>query len=165
MIEGNLLLLHQGIGLLERLPDPAYREAAPGHSTVGAQYRHILDHYRSLLDGLGDGRVDYDRRGRDPALEQDRAAAARATGDLIERLQDLARSPRDFPLRVIQSAGGDEADEAPQLSSLGRELLFLVSHTVHHFAIIKLLLAERGVACDPELGMAPSTLAYRRAAG
>ena len=163
-LEGNLLLLRQGIELLDRLSDSAYRDAEVDRSPVGAQYRHILDHYRCLLDGLQDGRIDYDRRRRDPELETDRLAAARATRELLDRLRLLARSAPGLPLQVQQSAGTD-GGEPPQGSSLGRELLFLASHTVHHFAIIKLLLEERGVECHPDLGVAPSTLAFRQATG
>jgi len=163
-LEGNLHLLRQGIELLGRLPDSAYMDAAPDRSTVGAQYRHILDHYRCLFDGLTAGEVDYDQRLRDPEVERDRGAATRATQELLDRLRLLSRSHLGLPLRVLQSAGDTEPEE-PQGSSLGRELLFLVSHTVHHYAIIKLLLGERGVDCDANFGVAPSTLAYRRAAG
>jgi uncharacterized damage-inducible protein DinB len=162
-LEGNLLLLRQGIELLDGLSDSAYRDAAVDRSSVGAQYRHILDHYRCLLHGLPDGRIDYDRRQRDPELENDRLAAARATRETLDQLRLLSRSAPALALQVRQSAGSGEVEEQP--SSLGRELLFLVSHTVHHYAIIRLLLAERGVECDPDLGVAPSTLAYRQATG
>jgi hypothetical protein len=43
-------------------------------------------------------------------------------------------------------------------------LQFLCSHTVHHFALIKLLLDGTGVDLAPEFGVAPSTLAYHRTA-
>jgi uncharacterized damage-inducible protein DinB len=163
-LEGNLLVLQQGLDLLDRLSDADYRDSGIDRSAVGAQYRHILDHYRCLLEGLDDGQIDYDRRRRDPELEANRSAAARATDEVLDRLRLLARTAPDLPLQVRQSAGAGEGDH-PQGSSLGRELLFLVSHTVHHFAIIKLLLAERGVECHPDLGVAPSTLALRQAAG
>jgi uncharacterized damage-inducible protein DinB len=163
-LEGNLHLLRQGIELLERLSDGDYRDAPEGGSSIGAQYRHVLDHYRSLLDGQTDGVVDYDRRRRDPEQERDRAAAIRATEETLDRLRLLSRTHLLLPLAVAQAATDSEADESPQGSTLGRELLFLVSHTVHHYAIIKLLLGERGVTCEPSFGVAPSTLVYRRAA-
>jgi hypothetical protein len=52
----------------------------------------------------------------------------------------------------------------PRPAALDGNLL-LLRHTVHHYAIVRLLLAERGVECDPDLGVAPSTLAYRQATG
>ncbi|MBM4187475.1 MAG: hypothetical protein FJ206_09205 [Gemmatimonadetes bacterium] len=48
-------------------------------------------------------------------------------------------------------------------STLGRELQFLVSHSVHHFALIKLLLANDGPVLPREFGVAPSTLSHQGA--
>jgi hypothetical protein len=47
-------------------------------------------------------------------------------------------------------------------SSVSRELQFLLSHTVHHYALIAMTLRAAGVELDEELGVAPSTLAYQR---
>jgi uncharacterized damage-inducible protein DinB len=162
LLHGNVALLEQGLELLEHLADPAYRDTPPGRSSIGAQYRHILDHYRALLDGMALGRVDYDARRRNPEVERDRAVAARDTRDLIARLRLLAGRSRGTPLTVHAACTADHAGET-QRSSLGRELLFLTSHTVHHFAIIRLLL-EDPAAVAPEFGTAPSTIAWRRAA-
>jgi hypothetical protein len=43
-------------------------------------------------------------------------------------------------------------------SSLGRELVFVLQHTIHHQAIVALLLAARGVTIPPRFGYAPSTV-------
>ena len=47
-------------------------------------------------------------------------------------------------------------------STLGRELEFAVSHTIHHYALVRERL--RGVDFDPRFGVAPSTLEYWRTA-
>src|SRR4030095_7767776 len=112
-------------------------------------------------EGLTTGEVNYDKRRRDPAIEYSRETAIHATEEVLDRLRLLSRATLGLPLRILQAAHGAEREE-PQGSSLGRELLFLVSHTVHHYAIIKLVLDERGVDCDADFGVAPSTLAYRR---
>jgi hypothetical protein len=41
-----------------------------------------------------------------------------------------------------------------------RELQFLASHTVHHYALIAHLARDRGVGVAPEFGVAPATLDY-----
>ncbi|MBP6670575.1 MAG: hypothetical protein KA180_14065, partial [Gemmatimonadales bacterium] len=46
-------------------------------------------------------------------------------------------------------------------SSVKRELQFLVSHTVHHYALIKELLRREGFDPGAEFGVAPSTLQAR----
>ena len=46
-------------------------------------------------------------------------------------------------------------------SSVRRELQFLLSHTVHHHALVKELLRARGRAIGADFGVAPSTLEHR----
>ncbi|MEK6687797.1 MAG: hypothetical protein AABZ01_04975, partial [Gemmatimonadota bacterium] len=67
-------------------------------------------------------------------------------------------------LLARHAATPDQTDLSGFQSSLGRELLFLLSHTVHHFAVIRLLLQRQGTDSDPRLGVAPSTEAYKAAA-
>ncbi|HKP30900.1 MAG TPA: DinB family protein [Gemmatimonadales bacterium] len=161
-LESSIALLEQGLDLLRVLADGDYRECPPGRSSVGAQYRHVLDHYRALVDGIEEARVDYDARRRNVEVETDRDVAGRDTGLLIERLGALDCTPYDTPLQVVAACSAQAPGE-PQPSSLGRELHFLVSHTVHHYAIIKLLLASaEKVPCD--FGVAPSTVAWQRSA-
>jgi len=160
-LAGNLTVLEQGRTLLTELSDDLYAGAGLERGSVGAQYRHVLDHYGSLLGGLASGLVDYDAREREPLLEASRAAADERTGFLCDALGRLSGADLSRPLRVHLAASANEAEAEPWPSSLGRELLFVVSHTVHHFAIIRLLLAERGHSCAAEFGVAPSTLAFR----
>jgi len=42
-------------------------------------------------------------------------------------------------------------------STSARELAFVISHTIHHQAIIAVLLASQGVAVPHRFGVAPST--------
>lgn len=164
-LTGNLALLRQGLTLLTELPASLYAGTPRGRSAVGAQYRHVLDHYHSFLNGLPNGLVDYDARARDPLVETSPKAASHVTGEVMNALEHL--SPPDFqqPLRVHLSAAPNEPSGAAHGSTVGRELLFLLSHTVHHYAIMRLLLEDLEWTCDPDFGTAPSTMAYRAASG
>jgi len=42
-------------------------------------------------------------------------------------------------------------------SSVCREVAFVISHTIHHNAIVAQLLAGRNLALDARFGVAPST--------
>jgi len=161
---GNRALLHQGVTLLGLLSDDLYAEPRGAWAPVGAQYRHILEHYRSFFSGLGQGRMDYDARARDERIERSRHAALAATRECLAALEPLEGAPdRPVMVQMDSGSGPEQADWRP--SSTGRELQFLCSHTVHHYALIKLLLDGSGIDLGVEFGMAPSSLAYQRALG
>lgn len=164
ILEQNLHFLRQGLELLATLDAEVYAAGREGRSPVGAHLRHCVDYYRCFLRGLGSGRVDYDAREREGALETDPGAAAAALGEIAGRLSTLG--PRDYS-RVLEVKVDTPAaaDDAWSRSSLARELQFLVSHTVHHYALIGLLLRQHGIDPGDEFGVAPSTLEYRRAVG
>jgi hypothetical protein len=162
-LQANRELLEQALALLDRLSDDQYARRRGGWAPVGAQYRHVLEHYRCLLEGLAGGAVDYDGRKRDAELEGSRERAAQETRGVHAELDGLTALAPTLPLRVqLRTAAAALTPEWSE-STLARELQFLVSHTVHHYALIKLLLAPDGIELDPDFGIAPSTLAYARA--
>jgi hypothetical protein len=164
-VEGNLIVLQQAVAVLRRMDDATYASggAAPGVSAIGVHFRHVLDHYRAFLMGLATDQIDYDARHRHVPLETDRELAiATALGFGT----DLARLSADLgsrPVRITtRSVPGDDGAPDWSHSSLKRELQFLVSHTVHHYALIKELLRRTGFEAGEEFGVAPSTIAASR---
>jgi hypothetical protein len=114
------------------------------------------EHYLSFLHGTETGEIDYEARARDPLIESDpRYAAAQleAIGERLERLQ----ANRELRVRAecappdVTTWGG---------SSVVRELEFLLSHTVHHYALIAVICQLGGHTLPKDFGMAPSTLRY-----
>ena len=151
-LAGNRALLEQGLALLAAMSDAQY-------GAVGPHYRHALDHYLAFFKGLAEDRIDYDAREREALLEHSREAASEVTRSCLGALEALAAQP-DRPLQVrMDTEIGGEPDW--RASSLGRELQFLCNHTVHHYALIRLL-SGPALSLAPEFGVAPSTLAYQR---
>ena len=163
MIPANQRCLTQALSMLEALSDDQYAVARGDWSAVGAQYRHVLEHYQCLLEGVESARVDYDARRRDETIERSRHRAREVTIEVIGALAELDRLSEDRPLLVQMQCDSKRSGPMWSRSSLGRELQFLVSHTVHHFALIKMLVAQQSVRLDPEFGIAPSTLSHARA--
>jgi len=62
----------------------------------------------------------------------------------------------DEPVRVT-SIVSPSGDAVTGWSTLARELAFVVSHTIHHQAIIGLLLALHGRTVPERFGHSPST--------
>ena len=163
IVAANLRLLEQGRALVAALPDEAFAGDGRDGKPVGPHFRHVLEHYSCFFDGLGQreiATIDYDARARDTALESERTVAAARIEQLIEDLIALSDAELDLPARArLESGLGGEADQW-SLTSVRRELHFLLSHTVHHYALIGLLLAERGIDAESEFGVAPSTIKY-----
>ncbi len=156
-------VLEQGLALVEQLDDRLYADASglPAQSGAGAHFRHCLDFYNSFLTGVGAGRVDYNRRERDTLVERDRAFAATRLRILIAELESLPLRDGATPLLVaLEGAAADAAAWCE--STVLRELQFLLSHTIHHYALIALLLRLRGFEPHAEFGVNPSTLQHWR---
>ena len=161
LILENIGLLAQAEALISKLSDRLYasREGLPPFSSgIGMHMRHILDFYKAFLANR-EGAVDYDRRERSLEVETNRKAALAAiqsVGMALEKIQDIDRK--------VMSKNDDGGKRDRQLafsrSSIGRELQFLSSHTVHHFAIIAMILSSQGYMPPKDFGVAASTLAY-----
>lgn len=174
LARANALVLRQGAALVARLAAEQFAEAprpaglpetaraAFARGAVGSHVRHVLDHYESFLHGLAAGRVDYDRRERERDVELDPLLARERLESCARRVEALERHELDRPLIVLTASAPGRAREAA--SSLGRELQFLASHTVHHYALIAVLVRLWGVAPDDDFGVAPSTLAFEQGA-
>jgi uncharacterized damage-inducible protein DinB len=157
----NIHFLRQALELLRALDDDTYcaTDSRCYPSGIGSHLRHNLDHYRSFLDGLTTGRVDYDARERDVLVEADRTRAMQQIDVIVHQLTALGEEDTHRPLLVKMDCDGDDRWVR---STLDRELQFLISHTVHHYALIALIARLQGHEPGDEFGVAPSTLHYRQ---
>jgi uncharacterized damage-inducible protein DinB len=161
-------VLRQGERLIEGLDTELYlRSPAPlAASTVGAHMRHVLDVAASFLRGLPEGRIDYDRRERDPEVELDKREGARRLRQVARAIADLGPLRPDEPLLVrCDVPEGVAPDAGWSRSTTGRELTYVLSHAIHHYALIALILASYGHEVEEGFGVAPSTLAYWKEIG
>ena len=163
-----LTVLEQGRRFLQALDPELYRlSPAPlAQSPIGAHVRHVLDCCVSLLDGLDGGRIDYDRRERDARLETEPQAALALLGELLRRVAGLADADPHGTLQVKADVpAGAAPTEFWRASTVGREVVHVLSHTVHHYALIAILVRHFGVTPEEDFGVAPSTLRYWEESG
>jgi uncharacterized damage-inducible protein DinB len=149
--------------LLEGTSDDTYVHKPPGQASgaIGAHVRHILDHVKVLVDRPAFGNLTYDHRERDTAIEQDRRRgieALRTAGDVVRAMDQ----PEDEAL-VLEALVERGQPPVAVATSLAREVVFALQHTIHHQAIIALLLHRDGVATPSRFGYAPATPTPRRA--
>jgi hypothetical protein len=167
LINAATSLLDDAKFYLERCSETAYCQPLPKLSgaTVGEHTRHFIEFFQCLTEKLTAGTtpedlvINYDQRRRDKRIESNPRYALVVVESLMAQLPVLSCDETiwleytDYQL--------DKSYLLP--SSLERELLYNIEHTIHHFALIKIGL---GIVspCLPlpaHFGIAPSTLQFR----
>lgn len=164
ILEDTEVCLNQGIQLMAQMEPQLYAQAHGScyGSTIGGHVRHNLDHFLCLKSGLESGRVDYDARERDEFLETNPDYAASKMEELIAFTTSLKAVNLDQPLKVKMDIGAShEEEERWSQSSLRRELQFLISHAIHHYALIATLCSWEGLRLPEDFGVGPFTLRFR----
>ena len=151
-------LLGQIEWVLQRVDDRDYTvQRAVGISgSIGSHIRHSLDHVVALTAGAAAGRIDYDLRRRGTAVESCRASALLELDRIARELRTLTSSDLDRSLELV-AAMDQDGTQLTAATSVGRELAFVMSHTIHHLAVIALLLRDLGIEVPPRFGYAPTT--------
>ena len=161
LLQFSIDVLEQALALVAWHETPG----APDYAEpVGAHLRHIIEHYEALLSPAEPGSVDYDQRPRDRELER-RPDVARARLEALQaRLLQWTDTQLGAPLQV-RGLGGLAGDfDFVVESSWGRELVFVASHAIHHYALLEAHCKQHGISAGAQFGRAPATLAHERSA-
>lgn len=152
-----VVALRQGVNLIKGLEDEVFSQfEIPSKASVGTHFRHNLDFVTNLLRGLKTGRIDYNLRERNLQVEQDRQYAISRFESVITEFGNLTSEMLEQRILVRS-----ETVEGVWCESSGmRELEFLQSHTIHHYALIEAKLVSFGVSVPKDFGVAPSTLEF-----
>ena len=144
---------------LEQMPgqlaDNVYTEA-----NVGQHMRHVFDHMLAIKLAIAEGLVDYDKRDRGNEVETDRLMASQQLSLLRLWIQT-----EDFDNHKVAVASEIDCENTQRMrfdSNLNREILYVINHTIHHAAHIKLVLAQFGINLPAHIGIAPGTASFNR---
>jgi len=149
--------VEQGVDVIKQVDDLTYRKELLG-STLGEQFRHVLDFINAYMKGISIGRIDYVNRPRDPRIEKDRHFALEQFE--LTRVNLHVASVTKLSSMVAVRAETDSSSWF--VSSVGREQDFVLSHTIHHYALIAEKVAGLGIKLGHSFGVSPSTLEYRQ---
>lgn len=152
-------VLEQGEALLAGLSDAQYADGAG--ASIGAHYRHSLEHFKILLEAVNEARIDYDHRGRDAKLENERLFALQVTRDFRHAARFLSTLPADRPIEARYKISYAGSGSCAAASTVGREIMYAVSHAIHHYALIGMICGMRRIPAPQDFGVAPSTIEYR----
>ncbi|HEY5894228.1 MAG TPA: DinB family protein [Chthoniobacterales bacterium] len=159
-------VLIQGEILLMAMDDQAYATKIPAafNASVGGHYRHCLDHFRCVFEGLETdvAEINYDNRKRDPRIETVREIALAHTRELLRTSEQLeeCQLERFAWARSKVSYIGDESPSAR--STVGREIMYCVVHAVHHYALVSVMCSMMDVPLPEGFGVAPSTVKHNQ---
>ena len=181
VIRGNIEAIHQGIDLISALSDEQYVHIASPYvsSSIGAHFRHVVDMYSALMTSDSEQQVsdivDYDVRRRGALIEKRRDIAIeelRSLEDWITQLTNNASEASNVGDAIVkQKQQSISLKSEVTLSdscsvivetSLIRELIFVGSHAVHHYALINVIAKLQGVTLSGSLGIAPATATFLR---
>jgi uncharacterized damage-inducible protein DinB len=123
--------------------------------SIGEHVRHVLDHIGALLHAGYPAVLSYDNRERGTTVETDPAVAMQQIFRLKAALDQF--SGRDLGEHVQVMSKVSSGATVAGWSTLARELAFVVGHTIHHQAMIAVLLAFNGVVVSDGFGYAPTT--------
>ena len=153
--------LRHYLGVIEPVTYQAPMALLSG-STIGQHTRHIIEFYNCLIDQYSVSAIpviNYAKRQRDYRIESEPDHALHLVNDICERLADLDAS------KACLLDSTEHGNENLMVSStIGRELIYNIEHTIHHLAIVKIALKAAAPSIDlPEhFGVAPSTLRHRQ---
>jgi len=132
------------------------RPIADVSGSIGEHVRHCLDHIGTLVAATASMPLSYDRRERGTAVERDPAEALRLIMRLKAAVDRWGDRSLDEPLSVTSMLTA-RGDSVTGWSTLGREVAFVNSHTIHHQAMIAVLLSLADLEVPDRLGLAPTT--------
>ena len=142
--------------LIQKLPPEVFTASIPvlNGQTIGKHIRHILEFYECLCHWKSGTPLDYSVRKRDVGLECQPQKALEKCTDLFPLLDDLSVVDRMWVFPDVSNP-----DPEPVESTIGRELMYLFDHTMHHLAMIQMALKTSfpEIAVPKKLGMAHST--------
>lgn len=156
----NLLQLKELLQVMKKEDFNRKTEILSG-SSIGQHIRHILEFYLLLVSGSFSGTISYDKRQRDKRIEEEPRFAIEAINRLITGIDTLDEN------QLVKFEGDFTADGSADHfvhSSVGRELVYCIEHSIHHQAIIKAGLIAMGLSTltNENFGVAYSTIRYRK---
>lgn len=126
------------------------------HATIGEHTRHIIELFQCLTSAYSKGILNYDDRERNQLMQNNVHVA-------VQQLEALSLSIEQENKCLALTNSLSDSREIIE-TNYYRELLYNFEHCIHHQALIKVgLLALNKMPDSEDFGVAPSTLAYRKA--
>nr|WP_136251083.1 DinB family protein [Ningiella ruwaisensis] len=157
-------IIEQAISLLDELSDAEYQQIIKPHfsSSIGVHMRHIIDHFLSLKNGAlsKTTHIDYNIRNRHNEVEQYPKMAVQVLNEIKQWIGTLTSDNYGQNVLVTTEIDIHQSKSASCASTLERELVFVCSHAIHHFALIRIMCATLNKQIPEYFGYAPATITH-----
>jgi hypothetical protein len=158
----SLLQVSDILDVVQGLPEDKATEFYQD-CNAGKHIRHVLDHLLTFIVSVETGVLDYNCRNRESIEESDWHAAQAQLDQIISTLEALPIGEQTLQV-ISETDSGVEMIEHFS-SNVPREILFLINHTMHHAAYIRLLAKGCDITFPEHIGIAPATATYIRKIG
>ena len=161
--ESNNNIISQLCAFLKQFDDSNYSKklSVLNGSTIGMHVRHILEFYSCFLENIDSNGICYDSRKRKLIYEVSVSSTISEFKIISDRILKLENNSS---IELKSNASLKDGREFSIKSSIARELLYTLDHSIHHMAIIKI----GTQTCFPEFiipetfGVAPSTIRFKK---
>ncbi|WP_460470659.1 hypothetical protein [Emticicia fontis] len=159
----SIEVINQLRNLLNQLSSTEYTEKLTvlNNSSIGQHVRHTIEFFQCLIKGSSIGIVDYDGRERNLLIETNLLFTRNILADIERSIATESNLYRTFRIRVNYGESDFELIE----SNFMRELVYMIEHSIHHFALIRIGVQEnfRHIKIEPNFGIAYSTIKHKQA--
>lgn len=170
MITSQLEILEQARLYLKGVTQEDYVEIISPNfiSSAGSHIRHIIDHYQSVISGLENNIIDYDFRLRGNKVEENPKLALERFDEIAAWMENLTSSELNQNVTLSTEVSTSNKEIQVVQSSLARELIFVGSHAVHHYAMITQISFAQSdknnsaSKANVTFGIAPATATFLR---
>lgn len=127
-------------------------------TSIGKHSRHVVEFFQCLMKSTTGGIVNYDARVRYLRLEEE----VQYSVEVIEKITEYL-SENNFDnigISLVSEFGSGNQIAVP--TNFNRELIYLIEHSIHHFALIRIGIQENFPHVNPPdcFGVAYSTIEY-----
>lgn len=162
--EAAIHVLQDALSYLNSIDPAKYTQpiALMSGSTIGQHTRHFVEFFQCLLEqSMNHGAINYDLRRRDIQIETDPSFTAVLIQRIILQLDDV---PWHQTTQIEACYNLHQPQNITLYTSLERELMYNVEHTIHHLALVKigLRLVAPEIAVPEHFGVAVSTIKYQQ---
>jgi uncharacterized damage-inducible protein DinB len=156
-------VVEQAISLLDDISLTDYQASLKPHfsSSIGAHIRHIVDHFLAIVDAADSGEINYNKRNRHGEVEQFPQKAIASLEEISAWLADTcSHTLLNRKVKVTTEIDISHTKSTTCESTVERELVFVASHAIHHYALIRIIRNMQGKELPEFFGYAPATITH-----